>query len=285
MSSDPDTQRTTWLPAEIGRARRTVAPPFVTFGRNVQAMRAFLAKRRRDRRFAVQPYGFLPVANAAVVAVTAFVLLVIMLDDHLVSWHQSLPDDLTGFFKFFTQFGKADWILIITGCAVILALFTDIAAQRRRRHVHDAVRAMAAAYVFLAVAVSGIIANLAKHTLGRARPKLYGETGSFGFDFWSWDSDWASLPSGHATTGMALGVSLALLFPRLSWVFLCLGFWIAASRPLVGVHYPSDMLAGCLLGGVTAWLIARAFARVRLVFGFDEAGRLERRKGASGRFA
>ncbi len=48
---------------------------------------------------------------------------------------------------------------------------------------------------------------------------------------------------------MAFGVALALLFPRLFWVFLCLGFWIAASRPFIGVHYPSDMLAGGLLGG------------------------------------
>ena len=82
---------------------------------------------------------------------------------------------------------------------------------------------------------------------------------------------------------MALGVALALLFPRLRWVFLCIGFWIAVSRLFVGAHYPSDVFAGGLLGGVTAWLMARALARQRLVFGFDDEGSLVRRRGASGR--
>ena len=82
---------------------------------------------------------------------------------------------------------------------------------------------------------------------------------------------------------MALGMSLALLFPRLRWVFLCIGFWFAASRLFILQHYPSDMFAGCLLGGGGAWLIARAFAQRRLIFGFDGDGRLIRRSGASGR--
>jgi len=144
-------------------------------------------------------------------------------------------------------------------------------------------RTLAAGYVFAAVAVSGIIANLSKNIIGRARPKHFDETGPLSFDFWSGDSSWASFPSGHATTAMALGVSLALLFPRMRWVFLCLCFWIAVSRLFVGVHYPSDVIAGGILGGITAWLMARALARRRLLFGFSGDGILLRRKGASGR--
>jgi undecaprenyl-diphosphatase len=84
---------------------------------------------------------------------------------------------------------------------------------------------------------------------------------------------------------MAFGVALALLFPRLRWLFLCLGFWIAASRAFVGAHYPSDVLAGGLLGVLTSWLLARVLARYRLIFGFAGDGSLVRRKGASGRLA
>jgi len=82
---------------------------------------------------------------------------------------------------------------------------------------------------------------------------------------------------------MAFGVALALLFPRLRWLFLCLGLWIAVSRLFVRAHYPSDVLAGCLIGGAAAWLLARWLAQRRLVFGFDDGGRLVRRPGASGR--
>jgi undecaprenyl-diphosphatase len=284
MSTDLDTQGGKQM-AGIGRALAQAMPVLSTVRRNVETTWTFVTHRRRDRRFPLQPYDGFQIANAAAVAVSALVLLFALADPRLVLWRTDLPGPFVDFFRFFTQFGKADWILIITGVALILALLTDYGGLRPRERASQAMRAFAAAYVFMAVAVSGIIANLSKYIIGRARPKLFADDGSFAFDFWSWDADWASFPSGHATTGMALGVALALLFPRLAWVYLCLGFWIAASRPLIGVHYPSDMLAGCLLGGTTAWLLARAFAQRRLIFGFDADGRLIRRKGASGRLS
>jgi undecaprenyl-diphosphatase len=269
--------------AALGRVLDRVQLTLTTARRNLAALGRFVARRRRDRRFPVQPYSALQIANALALAASAFVLLVVILDPYLPLWPPTLPRPVFDFFRFFTQFGKADWILIGTGLAVIIALLMEASTLRPRLRINRAIRLFAAAYVFLTVAISGIIANLSKYIIGRARPKLADDNGTFSFDFWSWNADWASFPSGHATTGMAFGVALALLFPRLFWVFLCLGFWIAASRPFIGVHYPSDMLAGGLLGGTTAWLLARAFARFRLVFGFDADGRLIRRAGASGR--
>ena len=166
---------------------------------------------------------------------------------------------------------------------MILSLLADASALRARLRVRRAVRSLTALYIFVAVAISGLIAVAAKYVIGRARPKHFPDSGSFAFDFWSGDASWAGFPSGHATTAMALGVALALLFPRLRWLFLCAGFWIAASRLFTGSHYPSDVLAGGLLGAVTAWLFARALAQHRLVFGFSADGSLVRRKGASGR--
>jgi undecaprenyl-diphosphatase len=269
-------------PLTVGRPRGFPASFGATIRDNVRSSRAFFA-RRRDERFPIQPYSAFQVANAIALAATAFVLVVILLDPYLVLWRTALPEPLIGFFRFVTEFGKADWILLATGIALVIAFLTDATRLRPRLRIGRAVRLVATAYLFLAVAISGIIANLGKYTIGRARPKLFADNGSFAFDFWSWNPDWASIPSGHATTGMAFGVALALLFPRLRWLFLCLGFWIAASRAFVGAHYPSDMLAGGLLGALTAWLLARSLARYRLIFGFAEDGRLVRRKGASGR--
>jgi membrane-associated phospholipid phosphatase len=283
MSTDLETRRAAKSAAGIGRALAQAMPAFATLRRNVETTWSFLAQRRCDRRFPLQPYDGFQIANAAALVASALVILFAFADPYLPLWRARLPEHFIDFFRFFTQFGKADWILIITGVAVILALFTSYRKMRARDRASDAMRAFAAAYVFLAVAISGIIANLSKYIIGRARPKLFADNGSFAFDFWSWNADWASFPSGHATTGMALGVALALLFPRLAWIYLCLGFWIAASRPIAGVHYPSDMLAGGLLGGATAWLLARAFAQRRLIFGFDARGHLVRRNGASGR--
>jgi undecaprenyl-diphosphatase len=250
---------------------------------NVSLSRSLWTHRRRDLRFRVLPYDALQIVNALAVVATLIAIVLVVFDPLLVAWQQKLPSSAVTFFKYVTRFGKSDWILIATGLFVILMLVLDAQALRARLRARRAVRTFAAFYMFASVAICGIVANLAKYMIGRARPKYFSETGSVSFDFFSGDASWASFPSGHATTGMALGVSLALLFPRLRWIFLCVGFWIAASRLFILQHYPSDMFAGCLLGGGGAWLIARAFAQRRLIFGFDSDGRLVRRSGASGR--
>ncbi len=250
---------------------------------NLKTTRALYLRRRRDLRFRLVPYDGAQIANAAVVVFSLLAVLVFVCDPLLVAWQTSLPRGVVHFFDDVTRFGKSDWILIGTGLFVLVMLFLDWTALHARLRAKRAVRALAALYVFASVATAGIVSNVAKYVIGRARPTHFADTGTFSLDFFSGDASWASFPSGHATTAMALGLSLALLFPRFRWVFLSIGFWIAVSRLFVRAHYPSDVLAGCLVGALSAWLIARALARHRLVFGFDRSGSLVRRKGASGR--
>jgi membrane-associated phospholipid phosphatase len=260
----------------LGRAGRT-------FRQSIVQSRMLIARRRRDLRFRVLNYTNLELLNFAAVLLSALALSAVMLDPYVSVWHAHLPSRLVDIFRTVTRFGKSDWILISTGLFFLVMLALDVSALKARLRARRAARTIAAGYVFAAVAVAGIIANLTKSIIGRARPKLFDETGTMSFDFFSGDSNWASFPSGHATTAMALGVALALLFPRLRWVFLCLCFWIAVSRLFVGAHYPSDVIAGGMLGGITALLMARSLARRRLLFGFSSDGKLVRRMGASGR--
>jgi undecaprenyl-diphosphatase len=250
---------------------------------NVQRSAAFLARRRRDARFRIVPYNSFQVLNAAAILATLLGAFVFVLDPLLVAWQATLSGETVTFFEQVTRFGKSDWILVSTGIFVIVMLFRDASALTRRVRARRTAHSLAALYVFVSVASSGIIANIAKYVIGRARPEHFEISGGYSFDFWSGDADWASFPSGHATTAMALGLSLALLFPKLRWVFLSVGFWIAVSRLFVRAHYPSDVLVGCVLGALTAWLIARALAQRRLLFDFDKAGNLIRRRSASAR--
>jgi undecaprenyl-diphosphatase len=84
-----------------------------------------------------------------------------------------------------------------------------------------------------------------------------------------------SLPSGHAATSFAGAVVLTYLFPRGAPAFFLLALAIAFSRVYVGVHFPSDVLAGAVLGAAVAGLIlvAPRFRRP------SEAGR--QRSGAA----
>jgi undecaprenyl-diphosphatase len=89
------------------------------------------------------------------------------------------------------------------------------------------------------------------------------------------DSGWASFPSGHTTRIMSCAMALALIFPRLRVPILILGVIVSFGRIAVGAHYPSDVLGGIALGALVSWLFARALAQRRVVFRFDEQGRVK----------
>jgi undecaprenyl-diphosphatase len=73
-----------------------------------------------------------------------------------------------------------------------------------------------------------------------------------------------SMPSNHAANTSAFALSAALLLPKhRSWLVPVLTVYVLAngfSRPILGMHYPSDVLAGWGLGAglvAFAWLIVQ----------------------------
>jgi undecaprenyl-diphosphatase len=72
-----------------------------------------------------------------------------------------------------------------------------------------------------------------------------------------------SFPSGHTATSFACATVLSAFVPRLRVPFFLLAALIGISRVYNGMHYPTDVVAGALLGVLTALLLLEA-ARRRL---------------------
>lgn len=70
-----------------------------------------------------------------------------------------------------------------------------------------------------------------------------------------------SFPSGHTVSAFALAVFLSLVLPRYKYIFLTMALLSGFARIYVGVHYPSDVAAGALVGGLIAYLFYRLLRR------------------------
>lgn len=71
-----------------------------------------------------------------------------------------------------------------------------------------------------------------------------------------------SWPSSHAVNNFAVAGFFAVLFPKYKYVLYTVAVFVALSRPYVGVHYPSDIIGGALIGFGFGYLFAMIAERI-----------------------
>lgn len=69
-----------------------------------------------------------------------------------------------------------------------------------------------------------------------------------------------SFPSGHSITAFGVAVALGLFYPQLLAVLLTAAFLIAVSRIILGMHFLSDVVAGCAIGFLLGFVSFHLFA-------------------------
>lgn len=130
-----------------------------------------------------------------------------------------------------------DAIFVLVGALAIMALIPGSIQGRR-------VALSAATSAGLGLALGQLLAQL----WDRPRPFLDG-SGTHPLIAHSADS---SFPSDHAIVAFAIAVSLLFWNRRLGFVGLAVAALLCVARVSVGVHYPTDVIAGGALGAMAA---------------------------------
>jgi undecaprenyl-diphosphatase len=221
-------------------------------------------------------------ATGAALAAAAVVASMIFLDARAIAAVAHLPQRLIAAFDDFTDYGRSGVFLWPIGIAMLVLAALDTPAMPRFSRLVLAAWAVRLGFIFTAIAVPSLFVTILKRLIGRARPSVSGS------DVWTyhpfaWQPGYASLPSGHDTTAFAAMIAIGALFPQaraLMWIYAVL---IAVSRLVLVAHYPSDLIAGAVVGAAGALLVRNWFASRGLGFLVAPGGAIRPMSGPSWR--
>jgi membrane-associated phospholipid phosphatase len=195
-------------------------------------------------------------ATAAAVAAGLAVLMAFV-DRPVAHYFEAHTGPVFRMAALLTGFGEAVWWL-----APSLAVF--LAGRFVWR---NSVSAAGALFVFVSVAVSGILVDIIKVILPRARPGLWFTKGLYGFSYFKFTAAYQSFPSGHAACAAGACTALSLILPRYRIVWIPMGLLIGFSRVVVTAHYVSDVVAATLFSYVAVLAIKNRFSKYGLTIG------------------
>lgn len=255
-------------------------------GRTIVASAVASAFRKPRRTSGTGP--FWPELNIVLTGLLVFVAIFLaaklLLDVWSITEARHLPHWLVDWSGKVSAFGKSGWVLWPIAGLLCLSLVAARSAIRPSDRLVFASMSLRLSFLLAAIGLPGLLTALLKPLIGRARPFLNGQADAFFYAPFAYFREafggsvpfpeyaFGSMPSGHATTAVAIGVAFTAIWPRLwplAWGFALV---ICITRLTIPVHHPTDVLVGGLIGGFGALAIRNYFAARRWVFAVEADG-------------
>lgn len=167
--------------------------------------------------------------------------------------------------------GLLDFLMpVISGNLLWWGVFLAVLGRKLQRGKWKTVGILA--LIALAVGLSDQSTYRLKHAFGRVRPLNamsgvnYHEDGEWRTrpeNFEPKPGPGTSYPSAHAANSMAAAVVIALAWRRAILIAPLLPLAVGYSRVYVGKHYPTDVMAGWVIGAVAGLLVYLAWQALR----------------------
>ena len=172
-----------------------------------------------------------------------------LFDLNILLWvHENHNSIFDSFFPFITN--KNNWITPI----ILLILFAVFKDNNRGKVVIGLL-------IITVGLTDSICAQILKPVFERIRPSHINLEGLNLLV--SKGGKW-SMPSNHAANSFAATTILCYFYKRISIIMYPLSATIAFSRVYIGVHYPSDVIAGSIFGYALGWFILNLWAEYKI---------------------
>jgi undecaprenyl-diphosphatase len=168
------------------------------------------------------------------------------------------------------------WVAYVNAAELLFAGMLALAFVLAGGHRMRATRRAAAA-AGLSAGLALLVAQVVSRLVDRPRPFVSDPGALHVFGNHAADP---GFPSDHATAAFAIGVALLLRNRTWGAVVLVLATILAVGRVAMGIHFPSDVVGGALLGTVVALGLHRARTRTLINRLSDYAGALLARASA-----
>ena len=181
------------------------------------------------------------------------VLFFLFFDYKIANFFNQINNQTKSLFVVLTNFGDSIYYFIPL-LIILLVLKITNSSNKSLKTLSDV-----CLFLLWNIMISGLIVQVIKHIVGRPRPILFLNSDQTSLDFFSFDSQLHSFPSGHSATVFSFAIAMLFLFPKIKNLWLLYATIIALTRVIISAHFLSDIIAGAFVSYLVANQLRKIF--------------------------